>query len=1242
MTFDHLLDPAAFMRPDRLVRPLSWTGHIPFAFWLVTRCRPKVLVELGTDTGNSYFAFCQAVVANQLNTRCHAVDTWEGDAQSGLYTEDVYAEMKEYNDTHFGTFSQLHRSTFDSAVLEFMDETIDLLHIDGLHTYDAVRHDYETWAPKLSSSAVVLFHDTAVEGEGFGVRRFWNEVSKNRNCLEFEHANGLGVLFLGDAQPPAIAELLAADGRRAAQRLFGRLGEFLEIGWDLRDTKESLAEREERIDRLNNYALERHQAVVDRDAQIDAMNQTIAERDIQSYNVQLEHETQLETLRRTIAVQQSTIDRLNHVEIAYISLKQSKPVRFLDWLGERSRQLAIVGRLVAGLVKPLRLKSVMRRLLVGVTPAVSNGPPGPSSPKIAPAKVDIAPAFPSTRTDVPLPDDFDANFYLENNPDVELSGMDPHEHYIKHGKAEGRLAKVAAPNRTNITQTAEFDANFYMQHYPDVELSGMNPYDHYIRHGKAEGRLAKMIDPAVLGNFSELDKDRHTVLVINHEGWLTGAPIVGYNLVKWLLQKYNVVILFLAPGPLIEACRSLGAIVIGPITFPLVRSVLPPRLILKQVTHHVALRFAIANSVESRYMLEALADSFVPTISLVHEFAANILPDLDAFREAIFWSGETVFSSQITLDNVLQIYPDLGTSGRSYPIIPQGRCALPDWSHVTDESRALELARVQSKIRPPGFPAEGIVVLGIGSVHLRKGVDLFVDCAKRLRNRAPELKFRFIWIGKGYTPTTDMGYSAFIADQIRRAELEDEVAILDEVFALDEAYRQSNILLIPSRLDPLPNVAIDALAKRLPVVCFDKVTGLAGILREAGLGDACIAGYLDTDDMAAKVLALVRSQTLYSAVADLGAKIADDKFDMEAYVTRLESLLEHEGRRALQEKLDVDVILAADLDRLDYFLPPTMKRQTQTRSDSVRGYVRSWQSGVGRRKLFPGFDPSTYARKHGLATPGADPLADYLRAGRPAGTWNYPLITGEDEPRPVSARLRVALHIHVFYPELFTLILNRLMENQIRPNLLISVPSELVRGEVAGRVNSYRGRADIRVVPNRGRDIGPFLTEFGDMWRDKYHIVGHLHTKKTGDLKDPSIGAEWFTFLLENLVGGQRRMADIIIGRMAQDEKIGMVIPDDPNIIGWDSNFSLAKALPTDIELGEPCRDPVFPVGTMFWARTKALERLLQLRLQWTDYPAEPLARDGTLLHALERLFGFVVTHSGGTIIRTNVIGVSR
>ncbi len=224
---DPALDPL-FWSAVRLGAPSAWWRHVPFAHWVVSAARPNVLVELGTHAGVSYSAFCQAVKSANLPTRCHAVDTWKGDEHSGNYGEAIFDEFNLYNDQHFSAFSTLIRATFDEALGKMEDASIDLLHIDGLHTYEAVKRDYENWLPKLSDRAVVLFHDINERSGDFGVWRLWEELEARHPSFTFLHGFGLGVLAVGTHAPDPILALCRLEDPReiaAVRTRFAWLGE---------------------------------------------------------------------------------------------------------------------------------------------------------------------------------------------------------------------------------------------------------------------------------------------------------------------------------------------------------------------------------------------------------------------------------------------------------------------------------------------------------------------------------------------------------------------------------------------------------------------------------------------------------------------------------------------------------------------------------------------------------------------------------------------------------------------------------------------------------------------------------------------------------------------------------------------------------------------------------------------------------------------------------------------------------
>jgi hypothetical protein len=221
----------------------EWSGHVPFAYDLVAAMRPSMIVELGTHYGESYFAFCQAIVECGVVCKSFAIDTWRGDLNTGAYGEAVFREVSAYNQQHYATFSTLVRSHFDDALDQYPNGSIDLLHIDGLHMYEAVRHDFDVWSPKVRPGGIILLHDTQIRRDDFGVWRLWTELCGRYESFEFPHSCGLGVIRRpGGLRAQAGLESLlfkSEEQVEAVRRFYLICGERLQL--------KDRAERQQRI-----------------------------------------------------------------------------------------------------------------------------------------------------------------------------------------------------------------------------------------------------------------------------------------------------------------------------------------------------------------------------------------------------------------------------------------------------------------------------------------------------------------------------------------------------------------------------------------------------------------------------------------------------------------------------------------------------------------------------------------------------------------------------------------------------------------------------------------------------------------------------------------------------------------------------------------------------------------------------------------------------------------------------------
>ena len=185
--------------PERATSP--WAGHRDFVYDLIRWRQPAVTVELGTHFGCSFFALVQALADAQSRGSIYAVDTWKGDPHAGEYGEEVLETFS----TNLQTLEErtadrqievkVHRKTFAEALPEFELNSIDLLHIDGCHTYEALKEDFESWLPKLAPNGIILLHDIAPDS-GYGSSEYYAEqIESQFSGFSFNHDFGLGVVL---------------------------------------------------------------------------------------------------------------------------------------------------------------------------------------------------------------------------------------------------------------------------------------------------------------------------------------------------------------------------------------------------------------------------------------------------------------------------------------------------------------------------------------------------------------------------------------------------------------------------------------------------------------------------------------------------------------------------------------------------------------------------------------------------------------------------------------------------------------------------------------------------------------------------------------------------------------------------------------------------------------------------------------------------------------------------------------
>ena len=210
----------------------------------------------------------------------------------------------------------------------------------------------------------------------------------------------------------------------------------------------------------------------------------------------------------------------------------------------------------------------------------------------------------------------------------------------------------------------------------------------------------------------------------------------------------------------------------------------------------------------------------------------------------------------------------------------------------------------------------------------------------------------------------------------------------------------------------------------------------------------------------------------------------------------------------------------------------------------------------------------------------------------------------------------VAVVAHIYYEDTWPDIAGALKG--------LTLPFDLIVTTVAGRerlidlVRRSYPRAQVEILENCGRDIGPFLVLLERGQLDRYRYICKVHGKKSTDGgRETYIGILWRRRLLFDLLGGPG-VANAAIDMFERDPSVGMIGPKVfrlpkagyPEDISWSANR--ATTLKIAQRMGMPAAkfQLDFFGGTMFWIRPEALKPLRELRLA-ADMPYERGLTDG-------------------------------
>jgi len=187
----------------------EWNEHLALAYDLVEALRPRLLVGLGMHWGASYYACCQAVLENDLDTLCYAVSRWKEQRGTlgGNYLHDNFVA---HGRDRYNSFAYVMRRGPARGLEHFSPESIDFVHLgeyfEGERLARNIAGQIDKWMHKLRPGGVFMVHDVGQPGSES--RELWDELGQTHATFLMPGDPATGVLRKAGAAEEDDPELL--------------------------------------------------------------------------------------------------------------------------------------------------------------------------------------------------------------------------------------------------------------------------------------------------------------------------------------------------------------------------------------------------------------------------------------------------------------------------------------------------------------------------------------------------------------------------------------------------------------------------------------------------------------------------------------------------------------------------------------------------------------------------------------------------------------------------------------------------------------------------------------------------------------------------------------------------------------------------------------------------------------------------------------------------------------------------